>query len=92
MNNLMEEESMGKNKINFNFETNKFEAITVEQVKEWEDAFPDADVINILTKKMPIWLKTNPQKAHKKNWKRFILNWLSRQQERYDFFRKGKQR
>ena len=67
-------------KINYNFDTKEWENITVEQVKIWEDAFPDCDVVNILLKRMPVWLDANPRKAKKKNWKRFIVNWLSRQE------------
>ena len=75
-------------KIEFDFEIRSFKNITVLQVKFWEEVYPDCDVIDILTKKMPAWLDANPQKAHKKNYKRFIVNWLSRQQERYDQFRR----
>jgi hypothetical protein len=81
----LKEEMMQK--ISFNFNTLKWEGITVDLVKFWESAFPDCDVIDILTKKMPVWLDANPQKAHKKNFKRFIINWLSRQQDRYKQFR-----
>ena len=73
----------------FNFETMKWEGITVDQVKFWEEAYGDVDVIKTLTKKIPAWLDANPQKARKKNWKRFIVNWLSREQERYEQFRRG---
>lgn len=66
----------------------KFEGITVEQVKFWEQNFVDCDVVDILTKRMPVWLDANPAKAHKKNWKRFIVNWLSSSQDRYDQFKK----
>ena len=75
-----------QNKITFNFSTLQWEGITVDQVKLWESAYPDCDVVDILTKKMPVWMDANPQKAHKKNFKRFIINWLSRQQERYTQF------
>jgi len=81
--------STSDHKITFNFTTLKWENITVEQVQLWEKAYPDCDVIDILTKKMPSWLDANPAKAKKKNWKRFIVNWLSRQQDRYDQFKKG---
>lgn len=76
-------------KISFNFESMRWEGITVEQVKFWEEAYPDCDVVDILKKKMPVWLDANPQKAKKKNWKRFIVNWLSRQQDRYGQFSNG---
>lgn len=28
------------------------------------------------------WLKSNPAKAHKSNWRRFVTNWLQREQDR----------
>jgi len=81
--------STNVHKITFNFETMEWENITVEQVKMWENAYRDCDVIEILTKRIPVWLDANPQKACKyKNWKRFIVGWLSRQQERYDQFKR----
>ena len=79
-----------KSKISFNFDNLKWEGISVDQVKLWENAYPDVDVIDILTKKMPIWLLANPEKAKKKKWARFIINWLSRQQGRYDDLRRGR--
>ena len=75
-------------KVVFNFNTMKWEGITVAQVKLWESAYPDVDVVDVLLKKMPVWLSSNPRKARKKNWPRFIVNWLSRQQERYSQFRR----
>ena len=75
-------------KISFNFDILKWENITIDQVKFWEEAYPDCNVVDILTKKMPVWLDANPQKAHKKNYKRFIINWLSRQQEKYEQFKR----
>jgi len=77
------------NKITFNFGTLKWEGITVDQVKLWESAYPDVDVVDVLLKKMPCWMDSNPRKAHKRNYKRFIVNWLSRQQDRYDQFKRG---
>ena len=74
-------------KISFNFENLKFENITVDYVKFLENAYPDVDVVDILTKKIPVWLDANPAKAGQyKNWKRFIVNWLSRQQDKYSQF------
>lgn len=77
-----------KEDIKWNFETQEWEGITVEQIKKWEEAFPDCDVVDILLKKMPIWFDSNPEKAHKTRWKKFITNWLSRQQDGYDKFKK----
>lgn len=74
------------NKITFNFEVLKWENITVEQVKFWESVYPDVDVIEHITKRMVAWLDANPNRA-KKNYKRFIQNWLSRQQGGYEYFK-----
>jgi hypothetical protein len=76
-------------KIEFNFDTIKFDNITVDMVKFWEIAYPDVDVIEHLTKRMPAWLDANADgKGRKKKWKRFIVGWLSRQQERYGQFKR----
>ena len=64
--------------LSFNFDTRKWEGLTLDQVKFWESCYPNKDVVDILTRKMPGWLDANPRKARKKNWKRFINNWLSR--------------
>lgn len=77
-----------KSAISFDTETLKWSGITVDQVKLWETAYPDCDVADIILHKMPVWLDANPRMAHKTNWKRFIVNWLSRQQERYDQFKR----
>jgi len=60
----------------------EWENITIDQVKFLENCYPDVDVVEILTKRMPAWLISNPQKAKKKQWLRFINNWLSREQDR----------
>jgi len=68
--------------VSFNFDEMRWEGITVDLVKFWESCYPDIDVVEILTKKMPAWLDANPKKAKKKLWKKFINGWLSREQER----------
>lgn len=75
-----------KDDITFDFEAMKWEGITVTQVKFWEMCYPNVDVIEALTKRMPAWLDANPEKAKKTRWKRFIVNWLSRQEDRYSQF------
>jgi len=67
-------------KITFNFETKKWENITSDDIQVWKDAYPACDVKAEL-RKMRAWLLANPDKR-KKNYKRFIINWLSRQQDR----------
>ncbi len=76
-------------KIYFDFEAKVFKNITVSQVQFWESCYPDVDVIGHITKKMPGWLDANADgKGRKKKWKRFIVGWLSRQQEHYKQFKK----
>ena len=76
-------------KITFDFAQMKWEGITVDQVKLWERAYPSLDIVDILLNKMPAWMDANPEKARKKNYKRFIVNWLSRQEDRYSQFGSG---
>ena len=69
-------------KIIFNFETLKWDNLTVDQVKFWEFCYPNVDVVDQLTKKMPAWLDANAdRKGRKKQWKRFIVNWLARKED-----------
>ena len=67
-------------KINFNFKTRDWENITGEDKKVWEEAYPACD-IDIEFLKMKAWLLANPDKR-KYNYKRFINNWLSKQQDK----------
>lgn len=72
----------------FDFEQMRWRGISVEQVKFWEESYPDVDVLTVLSKRMPAWLDANPHKAKKKHWKTFIVNWLAREQDRYDQFKR----
>jgi hypothetical protein len=81
--------NVNKPKVLFNFDTLEWEGITVDLVKFWESAYPAVDVVDVLLKKMPVWLDANRDgKGNKKRWKRFIVNWLAAQQERYGKFRR----
>lgn len=68
-----------KKKINFNFDTNKWENITKEDIEIWSSAYPACD-INMGLNQMRAWLIANPNKR-KTNYRRFITNWLSRWQD-----------
>ena len=76
--------SSSSTKIKWNWETMKWEGITVEQVKTWEKLYPDANVIQQVTVEMPRWLDKMEGKriTRKKDWKRTIVNWLKREQEK----------
>ncbi len=46
-------------------------------------AYPNV-LIDCEVEKMRAWLKANPSKARKKNWKRFVHGWISRQQKKWE--------
>jgi hypothetical protein len=49
--------------------------------KEWAVAFPGAVLAQELAK-ATAWLKANPQRAGRRNWRRFLVGWLARCQEK----------
>lgn len=51
-----------------------------DHVDGWGEAYPSVCVRSEL-KRMSEWLKANPAKARKRQWLRFITNWLARSQE-----------
>jgi hypothetical protein len=67
-------------KVSFNFENKKWENITEEDVRLWSEAYPACNV-QIALNQMASWLLANPDKR-KKNYRRFITNWLTRLQDR----------
>jgi len=71
-------------KIKFNFNTMKFEGLTVEQMEIWEHLYAPVDVFKTITVDMAQWLDKvkGTKKARKQNWQRFICNWLKKEQLR----------
>lgn len=55
--------------------------ITDEDRTEWATAFPGA-VLDQELAKANAWLKANPSRAGRRNWRAFIVRWLSKCQER----------
>lgn len=58
-----------------------WQGITDADRKEWAAAFP-ACVLATELSKATAWLKANPQRAHKSNWRRFLVSWLTRCQDK----------
>ena len=58
-----------------------FENITDQDRQDWATAYP-ACTLDVQLAQMTQWLKANPAKAHKSQWRRFITGWLARSQER----------
>jgi hypothetical protein len=69
-----------KPKVEFSFDTGLFRGISDEQVSRWCDAYPALE-IEVELAKAAAWLQANPAKR-KKNYQRFLVNWLGRAQER----------
>jgi len=77
----LKNKSEQKPKINFNFSTSKWENISEENKKLWNEAYPACD-IELELKKMKAWILSAGAKGHKRNWLKFITNWLSRTQDK----------
>lgn len=61
--------------------TSGWYGITDEDRKAWTSAFPACDIERQLAA-MDVWLQANPAKAKKSSWSRFIVNWLTKSQDR----------
>lgn len=70
-----------KQKIIFNFDNEKWENIKPGDIIQWREAYPACD-IELELKQMRQWLLSNKKKGKKKNYRRFITNWLTRSQEK----------
>jgi len=68
------------NGINFNFESQEWENIQDNKITLWKSAYPACD-INTELNAMKAWLIENPERR-KVNYGKFIVNWLSRSQQR----------
>jgi uncharacterized protein YdaU (DUF1376 family) len=55
--------------------------ITASDRKAWGEAYP-ATVLDIELVRASEWLKANPTRARKSNWRRFLVSWLTRSQDR----------
>jgi hypothetical protein len=58
-----------------------WQGITDADRTEWSAAYPACDVAGELLRATS-WLKANPSKAHKSNWRRFVVSWLTRSQDK----------
>ena len=58
-----------------------WQGITDADRQDWRLAYPACDLAGELARATS-WLKANPTKAHKSNWRRFVVSWLTRSQDR----------
>lgn len=71
---------VSRDKIAFDWSSSEFKNISQEKIKKWKETFPALEILTEL-KKIEIWILANP-KNKKKNWERFIVNWLTRNQDK----------
>ena len=72
-------EGRKEEKIFFDFDEQSFENISNKDKERWKKTYPSCDIEQEILK-MADWLVANPSKR-KSNYKKFISNWLSRQQD-----------
>jgi hypothetical protein len=58
-----------------------WQGITPQDRTDWAQAFPGA-VLDQELAKATAWLKANPKRAGKRNWRKFIVGWLQRCQDK----------
>jgi hypothetical protein len=58
-----------------------WQGITPQDRTEWAEAYPGAAIDQELAK-ATAWLKANPAKAGKRNWRAFLVRWLGRCQDK----------
>lgn len=66
-----------KDVLTFNFDKWKFEGITEQDATDWKAMYPHID-LRTETLKAIEWLKSNPSKRNKKNWRKFLTGWYQR--------------
>lgn len=66
-----------KDSLVFSFEKMEFEGISEKDMIEWKVIYPHIDLkVEIL--KSVNWLKSNPSRNTKKNWRKYLTGWLGR--------------
>ena len=70
--------------IKFNFDSMKWEGLTVSQIETWQKLYPHISIMQEVTENIIRWLDKNKEnkKAHKRAWRKFIVNWLKRENQR----------
>lgn len=69
-----------KDILTFDFEKWEFIGIIEKDIADWKLMYPHID-IKIETLKAAQWLKTNPSRNKKKNWRKYLTGWYGRSNE-----------
>lgn len=65
----------------FSSTSGKFENISDNDLSSWRSAYPDIDISKEITRAEQ-WLLANPTKTRKKLWRKFLLGWFARSNEK----------
>jgi hypothetical protein len=68
-------------KIEYNWEEFAWDNIGDDIFGRWQTSYPAVNVIEQL-KRAARWVEANPAKGRKKDYKRFLTNWLAKSQEK----------
>lgn len=61
----------------FNFDKMQFEGISEKDIADWKFIYPHLNLqVEIL--RAAEWLKSNPSKSRKKNWRKYLTGWFGR--------------
>jgi hypothetical protein len=71
------EQVRSKDLLTFNFENWKFEGYTDQDAADWRIMYPHID-LHVETLKAAQWLKNNPSRNKKKNWRKYLTGWYGR--------------
>lgn len=73
--------SMNLSSLSYNKIKGEYEGIIESDIESWAKAYEACDIKAEIRRSIE-WLKANPKKANKSNWRKFIQSWLSRSQDR----------
>ncbi len=68
-------------RIRWNPQEQRLDGIIREDLAQWEVAYPAVD-LDLELRQAEVWLSVNPDRGKRRNYARFLTNWLSRSQER----------
>lgn len=71
------EQVRSKDLLTFNFDNWKFEGYTEQDAADWRLMYPHID-LHVETLKAAQWLKNNPSRNKKKNWRKYLTGWYGR--------------
>lgn len=74
------EQPRPKDPLLFNFQKMEFEGITEKDLADWKLIYPHLD-LKIETLKAAQWLRNNPSKSKKSQWRKYLTGWFGRANE-----------